>query len=392
MSTVAPRTEVNGIVPGLRVPAAPANELADRRKDIDQKQAWVAGLLADCGCEGLLVLEQENFGWLTSGASARGVLDPRELPAVYFSADQRWIISANVDSQRLFDEELDGLGFQLKEWPWYSGREQLLADLCHGRVVASDRPLSICKTSLGEQIRQRRRLLSLYEQECLRALGELLSHALEATCRTLTPGETEREIAGQISHRLLHRGVSPLNISVLADGRSRVYRQAGFTSLPVERNCALLATARKFGLCATASRTVSFGKPEADLQKEHDVATRVAATYMASSWPDAIASEVLNLGRRIFQVSGMEHEWRLAPQGFVTGRSPIEQSFRPGRQDLIQAGWPLVWSPSAGAALSWDTFMVTEAGAQLMTTAESWPLRRIRIQGTEILRPDIFVR
>jgi Xaa-Pro dipeptidase len=392
MSTVAPRTEIDNGAAGRRLPAAPATELADRRKDIEQKQAWVASLLADNGCEGLLVLEPENFSWLTSGATARGVLDPRELPAAYFSADQRWIISANVDSQRLFDEELNGLGFQLKEWPWYAGREQLLGDLCHGRVVASDRPLTICKTSLGEQMRQRRRQLSPYEQECLRALGDLVSHALEATCRTIGQGETERELAGQISHRLLHRGATPINISVAADGRSQVYRQAGFTSLPVERNCSVVAMARKYGLCAAASRTVSFGKPEPELQKEHDVATRVAATYMASTWPDAIASEVLNLGRRIYQVSGMEDEWRLAPQGFVTGRSPIEQSFRPGRQDLIQAGWSVVWTPSAGAAMCWDTFVVTETGAQLMSAAESWPMRRIRIQGSEILRPDIFVR
>jgi Xaa-Pro dipeptidase len=390
MSTVAPRSELDE--PRPRILAASANELADRRKDIEQKQAWVAGMLADAGCEGLLVLEPENFTWLTSGATARGVLDVREMPAVYFSADQCWIICANVDSQRLFDEELDGLGFQLKEWPWYNGREQLLADLCHGRVVASDRPLSICKTSLGEQMRQRRRMLSLYEHECLKALGELVGHALEATCRTLSPGETEREVAGQISHRLLHRGATPVNISVAADGRSRLYRQAGFTSLPVEHNCAMVAMARKYGLCAAASRTVSFGKPDAELQKEHDVATRVSATYMASSWPDAIVSEVLNLGRRIYQVSGMEHEWRLAPQGFVTGRSPIELSFRPGRQDLIQPGWCIVWTPTAGAALGWDTFVVAESGAQLITTAQSWPLRRIRIQGSEILRPDIFVR
>ncbi|CAN5321809.1 M24 family metallopeptidase [soil metagenome] len=390
MSTVAPQTEMDD--PGPRLLAASANELADRRKDIEQKQAWAASVLADAGCEGLLVLEPENFAWLTSGATARGVLDPREMPAVYFSADQRWLISANVDSQRLFDEELNGLGFQLKEWSWYNGREQLLADLCHGRVVASDRPLTICKTSLGELMRQRRRMLSLYEQECLKALGELISHALEATCRTLSQGETEREVAGQISHRLLHRGATPINISVTAEGRSRMYRQAGFTSLPVERSCSLIAMARKYGLCAAASRSMSFGKPEPELQKEHDVATRVSATYMASSWPDAITSEVLNLGRRIYQVSGMENEWRLAPQGFVTGRAPIEQSFRPGRQDLIQAGWPIVWTPTAGAAVGWDTFIVADNGAQLITPAQSWPMRRIRIQGTEILRPDIFVR
>jgi hypothetical protein len=153
-----------------------------------------------------------------------------------------------------------------------------------------------------------------------------------------------------------------------------------------------VASARKYGLCAAASRTVSFGKPPADLQKEHDVATRVSATYMASTWPDAIASEVLNLGRRIYLVSAMEDEWRLAPQGFVTGRSPIEQSFRPGRPDLIQGGWSIVWTPSAGAAMCWDTFVVLDSGAQLLTMPQSWPLRRIRIQGSEVMRPDIFVR
>ena len=42
-----------------------------RRADIDAKQAAVAGLLREVGCEGLLVLEPPNFAWLTSGAVAR---------------------------------------------------------------------------------------------------------------------------------------------------------------------------------------------------------------------------------------------------------------------------------------------------------------------------------
>jgi hypothetical protein len=113
-------------------PAA-ADTGPDRRADIDAKQARLAAVLQEVGCEGLLVLEPENFAWLTSGASARNILNPAELPALYYSAEGRWALSSNVDSQRLFDEELDGLGFQLKEWPWHWGREQLLADLCQGR-------------------------------------------------------------------------------------------------------------------------------------------------------------------------------------------------------------------------------------------------------------------
>src|SRR5207253_13589 len=89
----------------------------DRRADIESKQAWVAGVLKDIGCDGLLVLEEENFAWLTGGGSARGIFDRDSMPGLYVSVEGRWLLCSNVDSQRLFDEEIDGLGFQLKEWP-----------------------------------------------------------------------------------------------------------------------------------------------------------------------------------------------------------------------------------------------------------------------------------
>src|SRR5207253_7989580 len=135
----------------------------------------------------------------------------------------RWLVASNVDAQRLFDEELDGLGFQLKQWPWYTEREQLLADLCQGRTIACDRSGSGLK-AIGERLRRLRRALTPYEQACLRTVGGIVSHALEATCRNLAPNETEREAAGQLHHRLVHRGTQPAVVQVAADGRPRRYR------------------------------------------------------------------------------------------------------------------------------------------------------------------------
>ena len=201
----------------------------DRRADIESKHAWLAQLLGDVGCDGLLVLQEENFAWFTGGGSARGIVDESSLPGLYVSGEGRWLLCANVDTQRMFDEEIDGLGFQLKEWPWHWGRRQLLADLCAGRNVACDQALDGCRNVAGLLLKQRL-VLSEYEQACYRALGQIVSHALEATGRTLVQGETEREIAGQLSHRLMHRGATPLVCSVFADGRSRVYRHAGYTA------------------------------------------------------------------------------------------------------------------------------------------------------------------
>jgi Xaa-Pro dipeptidase len=371
--------------------STPAEPAADRRGDVEAKQARIAALLQEVACDGLVILEPENFAWLTSGGAARGVLDPAELPGLSFTADQRWVITCNVDSQRLFDEELNELGFQLKEWPWHWGREQLLADLCQGRKFACDRPLGNCKV-VGDRLRLLRRALTPYEQACYQVLGPLVTHALEATCRTMSAGLTEREIAGQISHRLLHRGAMPICLEVAADGRSRRYRQCGFTSLPIRRYCVLSVTARKYGLCATSSRSVCFGEPDATFKKEHDAACKVSATYVASSWPDALPKQIFTAGRHTYRLTGYEHEWLLSPQGYITGRLPVEMTLLPQTEELFQAHWAVTWHASVGAAFSSDTFLITEAGPQAITPPEMWPLKRIRVQGADFFRPDLLLR
>src|SRR5262249_28616788 len=171
-------------------------------------------------------------------------------------------------------------------------------------------------------------------------------------CRTMPPGLSEREVAAQLSHRLLHRGVQVVQVSVAADGRARPYRQHGFTASLVDRYALLTATGLKYGLCATASRAVSFGEPDEHLRKEHNTVCKVSATSLASTWPDAVPREILLAGRRIYLLSGFEHEWLLAPQGNVIGRAPVELPLLPTTEELFQPGWAVVWSASAGAALS----------------------------------------
>jgi Xaa-Pro dipeptidase len=366
----------------------------DRRADVEAKQLRVAALLKDAGREGLLLLEPDNFSWITAGAQARGVLDPSTAPAVFCTAEGRWLVCSNVDTLRLFDEEVDGLGFQLKEWPWHWGRDQFLADLCHNRKILCDRHPEVEGDAevIGSEMRKIRRTLSEYEQACLIALGQTVAHALEATCRTLSRRDTEREVAGQLSHRLIHRGVQPTHVGVAADGRSRSYRRHAFTPAVVDQYAVLTATGRKYGLCATASRTVCFGEVPEELKAGHSAVCRVSASYLASTWPDAVPREVLTAGRRIYLISGFEHEWLLAPQGHLTGRAAVELPLTPQTADLFEPGWAVTWTATAGPAVSCDTYVVTDQGPKAMTPTEVWPLKRIRVQGAECIRPDVLVR
>lgn len=372
-------------------PSSIAEDQKERRVDIDAKQARVAGFLQQVGCEGLLVLNPENVAWLTAGGCGLGILDPSSQPALLYNLEQRWLLCANVDSQRLFDEELDGLGFQLKEWPWHWGRTRLLTDLCQGRVLACDRTVGECKV-VGESLRRMRRTLTPYEQTCLRSLGQVVAHAVEATCRTMTPEKTEREIAGQLSHRLLNYGVQPLALEVAADGRSRLYRRPRFGDTPVRRQCVLSATGSKFGLSASASRSLCFGPPDATLRQEYDAACKVTATYISGTRPSVAPREIFQIGRRIYQTSGFEHEWLCNPQGHITGRAPVELPLTPDTDELLQASWAIIWHATVGAACSCDTLLITDDGTELLTPSESWPLKCIRIQGEEYHRPYLMVR
>jgi Xaa-Pro aminopeptidase len=372
-------------------PQARAEILRLRRADVDGKQTLVADLIQQAGCEGLLVLRPENFAWLSGGAGHEGVLDPSDCPALYFTIENRWLISCNADSQRLFDEELDGLGFQLKEWPWHWGRAQCLADLCEVRVVGCDKPMRD-SIVLAEPLARVRRVLTPFEQARYRELGQTVSHALEATCRTMAPNLSEREVAGQLGHRLLHRGVRPVALGVAADDRARNYRHFGFTDQAVQKHCLLQVTATKYGLHVTASRSVCFGAPDQALRQEYDTACKVTAAYVYATRVSTAPREILHAGRRVYLLSGYEHEWLTGPQGHLTGQAAVEMMLRPNTEELLQAGWAITWNAAAGAAVSCDSFLITERGAECVTPMEAWPVKRLRVQGEEIIRPYLLVR
>ena len=108
-------------------------------------------------------------------------------------------------------------------------------------------------------------------------------------------------------------------------------------------------------------------------------------------YDDPIARAKLAAGLENFEASS-EAEFYLCPQGHVIGRVPVELLFTPQVEELLQNNWAVCWNVSVGAALSCDTFLITEEGPRAVTSADNWPLKRIKIQGAEFVRPDLLVR
>lgn len=358
------------------MPPAPA----DRRADIDAKQAALLPVLRSLGVDTLVLFMPAHVAWFTAGMNVPGLLPDTERPGVYTNGQSRWLVCSNADSQWLFDEELDGLGFQLKEWYWEAGRSDFLAYLTDGARVAADRPFPGIPLA-NEHLRPLLRVLTPFEQLQYRNLGALVAEAVETTARAFAHQRTEQEVAAQVGHRLLHHGVEPVALSVTADGRGAKYRRAGAGPHPVTRTAVVQATGSRDGLFVTCSRTVSFGPVPPEFAAAHDLAVKQAGSFRSWTKPNKTIGAIGVAGRAVLGSGPFEFDYRLSPPGYGAGRFAAEFLGRPGAEEVLAAGNAVVWQPRVGPAAVVDTLLVTDAEPSAVTPPGEWPVKRVVVRG-----------
>jgi Xaa-Pro aminopeptidase len=312
---------------------------------------------------------------------------------LYVNPSCRAVITDNVQSARVFEEELAGLGFQLKERAWFDDPGRIVEELGHNRRLLDDLSQRGTPWATGlDPLRALRRPLTALERQRLRELGRTLTLAVEATCRNFDRGETEADVAGHLGHRLLREGVVPVDLRVSSDERLARYRQPGFKAAPIQRRATVTVTGRRFGLCATVSRTVSFGPVEADFRAHHALASMVDATCIYFSRPGEPVSEVFRRARRIYEKFHHPHEWTLDYLGFAVGYAPREILLTPDSPLVLDSGMTVCWSPSVGSARSSDTMVIDSRGFEIVTAAQNWPQVEVVVKGYSIPRPGILER
>lgn len=363
----------------------------DRAAEIERRQLRINEFLTEQKLDALLLTKPSNFAWFTVGAdSSRGSWTD-VTAALFLTQDARVIATRNTNSGQIFDREVSGLGFQLKERLWQEGREVLMSDLCRGRSVGCDRPLEQC-LDLSVPLGGLRLPLSRYEIQGLRQTGIQVAHAVEATARRFERGESEAEIAGQLAHRMIRHKIWPERIQVLSDGQSNLYRHWSYGEDPVEKFCTIVAVGRRNGLHVGASRTVSFGQPPKQLRESHLSCLLVQATALFFTQKDWEIFETWKRVERIYEKFGHSEEWHFADQGAVVGYELSESPISPASEYRLTVGTPVYWHPSIGPALTADTILIKSKGFEVLTPMESWPQVEVDVKGIKIPRPDVLVR
>ena len=367
-------------------------EVAHRRLDVDAKHKRIIALLDATGHDAALLTRADSIAWFTAGGDlGRGFGSEQGSVAVFVNRACRAVLADNVQSARAFEEEVAGLGFQLKERPWHQDPWRIVAELTHGRSAASDGPAPGLSSEPGA-FRSLRFPLTTLERRNLRALGRSLALAIESTCRAIRPGDAEADVAGQLAHRLIREGIAPVDLRVAGDDRPARYRRPNFKGGPIRRHATITVAGRRQGLCASASRMVAFGPVEPGLAIAHTVASMVDATCIYFSRPGEPVSEVFRRARRIYEKFDHPDEWMLDYQGGTIGYAPRETLLLPDSAETLRPGIALNWSPSVGAARSEDTIVIDDRGYEVVTEAQDWPKIDVSVKGFVIHRPAILER
>ena len=110
-----------------------------RRSDIEEKHQRIREFLDATGQDAVVLGLADSVAWFTSGGDLAQMLGSDQSSILlYINRTSRAVVADNVQSSRVFEEELAGLGFQLKERPWYDEPHQVIAELCHNKRVATD--------------------------------------------------------------------------------------------------------------------------------------------------------------------------------------------------------------------------------------------------------------
>jgi Xaa-Pro dipeptidase len=366
----------------------PIPEVA-RIADIEMKQARVAEFLDREGLDALLLETPANFAWFTSGGNCSREGGATPMAALFITPTARVVVCHNSETSQIFDHEIHSLGFQLKERAWTEPLSEILADLCRGRRVGSDRDFPNTQ-NFSEAIRQLRTPLTPFECSRIRTLGRNVVHAVEATARSLKSGRIESEIAGEMAHRLIKHQITPRRLQVLADSRGRRYRHWRYDDTPVRRWVTLLAIGSRWGLCVGVSRTIAFTQLDTltiAAMQHATMLTATAARFSTCGWKFA---DTMDRVRRIYEKAEEAEEWRHAPLGGVIGYDPDEDLLLPKSDYLIQPQTALFYHPTVGPAVAAETILTMPDGFEILTPPENWPTIEVTVKDLTVTCPGIL--
>ncbi|WP_132059476.1 M24 family metallopeptidase [Halorussus amylolyticus] len=364
------------------------------------KQERLDAYLADRDLESVWFARPNAFAWLTGGNNVVDRETDEGVAAVGYDGESLEVVTDNIEADRVREEELGDVRADVAEFDWY---EKSLAGAVAERApepAAADFDVPGFESVDASPLRHP---LTDDDIESYRDLGRETGAALEAVCRELEPGDSEREVASALRVALSARGIEVPVALVGGAERAGTYRHYTPTEEALGGYALVSVTAQRGGLHASATRTVAFdseigAESLKRLRERHDAARRVEVAAVGATRDVAErggeAGDVFGAIQDAYEDEGYPNEWKLHHQGGAAGFAGREWIATPTADDPVTTPMAYAWNPTVQGAKSEDTVLVEDSGFEVLTETGRWPTTTVASDeyDVELARPDVFVK
>jgi Xaa-Pro aminopeptidase len=333
-------------------------------EEVSTKLGFIRQTISQTEVPGVRLRGTDWFAWATGGASNTVLLtDETGVAEVLVTGQDAWILTDEIEAQRLKDEELPS-NFKLHVNPWAdaAAREAFVREATDGGTIISDRPLSPLEQSIPPSLQAYKRVLLPTELERYRQVGKQASAAMTEVLQAAQPTWTEYQLAGAGAEALWSRGLHPALTLVAGERRLPLYRHATPTGEKIGRQAMLVFCARGYGLYANLSRFVCFGSLTQEEAELHRHVCEIEARALSASLPGMTLDAVYYALAQAYEHHGFPHAIREHHQGGTTGYLAREIVANPLTNDFLTENMAIAWNPSLTGAKIEDTFVILQDG------------------------------
>ena len=361
--------------------------------ELEEKLARVVRVAEAAGLRGVLLAAHHNIAWLTGGRSNR-IDASREAGTQRLfvtTAGKRYVLANAIEMPRLRAEALAGLDFEPVEYPWADDQDAAYAvgvarDLAGDGPLGADWPLPNT-TPIESALARARHLLTDAEIERYRVLGRDAGAAMASVCRTLEPGDDERDIQRAITDAAGLIRARAIVALVGSDGRLRQFRHPVPTATRWEHVVMLALCAERDGIVVSLSRIVA-SRPPADLAERTRATATVFGRLLEATRPGATGAALYGTAREAYASVGFPGEELRHHQGGAIGYRAREWTAHPKSEEVVQARQAFAWNPTIAGTKVEDTALLVDGDLQMITSSPDWPVIEL---GGNIRASDVWL-
>ncbi|MBL1178209.1 M24 family metallopeptidase [Pantanalinema sp. GBBB05] len=331
-------------------------------KEIKHKLNLIRRSLLESEAAGVRLRGTDWFAWATAGGSNTVLLAAETgVAEVLVTATDAWILTDEIEAQRLTDEQLpqEGNPYSLSINPWAESakREAFVREVTSGGKVLSDRP-TVSESALPASLIHARRVLLPSELERYRQVGQLASEAMTEVLTQAQPTWSEYQLAGAGAAALWARGLHPALTLAAGDRRLPLYRHPLPSGEILGRQAMLVFCARGSGLIVSLTRFVCFGGLSNADQQRHRTIAEIEAVALNHSQVNTPLNAIYTALATAYAQQGYPNAIREHHQGGTAGYGAREVVATPETSDRLAAHMVIAWNPSIPGAKIEDTFVV----------------------------------